>query len=114
MTGRTKPETIQLDCDDAADVLHVSRGTSEPSFGEEFDDLLVTDFGIYTGTPTGFQLLHVREIGIDKVGTKLKRAHQKLLNQEGKLRSELVKKRDRLLKQAVERAGKQARNLVEA
>lgn len=41
MAMKTKANNIQFDYDEQADVLHVSFGTGEPSFSEEFDDLLL-------------------------------------------------------------------------
>src|SRR2546426_390725 len=54
-----KSKDLQVDYDEKADVLYVTFGTGELSFSEELDDDLVLDFGIYSGAPTGFQLLHV-------------------------------------------------------
>lgn len=65
---------IRFDYDPEGDVMHVSLGTGEPSFSEEIDDHLVVDIGIYSGAPTGFQLLHVKGVGIGKLQVTVNRA----------------------------------------
>src|SRR5438046_1046439 len=114
MAMKTKANNIQFDYDEQADVLHISFGTGEPSFSEEFDDLLVIEFGMYSRTPTGFQLLHVREVGIDKVEVQLKRAFKKVQSQEDKVLAELTQQRQRLFRKAIEKVEEEAKDLVEA
>ena len=107
-------DNVRFDYDATTDVLQVTFGTGEPSFGEEVDDLLIVEYGIYSGTPTGFQLLHVREVGVDKVELRLKRLLPKLRRQESKQRSALRTGRNRLLQQAIKALERKAEDLVAA
>jgi|SRR5438128_1580752 len=105
---------IKFDYDEHTDVLSAVFGTGEPSYSEEVDDLLILDFGIYSGTPTGFQVLHVREIGIEKVEVVLKRVFKEVKTREEETRDILFSNRNRLFKNAIRSVESKARELVDA
>jgi hypothetical protein len=44
--------------DQEEDIYYVSMQTPEPSLAEEVDDMLIVEFGILTGMPTGFRILN--------------------------------------------------------
>src|SRR5436190_7432224 len=94
-------DNVRFNYDATTDVLHVTFGTGEPSFGEEVDDLLIVEYGVYSGTPTGFQLLHVREVGVAKVELRLKRLLPKVRRQESKQLSKLRIGRSCLFQHAI-------------
>jgi hypothetical protein len=77
-----KEQKMKFDYDQDADVMSVSFGTGEPSFSEEIDDHLVMDFGIYTGAPTGFQVLHVREAGVKSMQIILQKKLPEMVNRK--------------------------------
>lgn len=54
-----------------ADILFISLGSSEPSYSEEVDDLLLVERGLFTNEITGFRVLGVKHhrIGNVKVQT---------------------------------------------
>ena len=57
-----KPE-ISTEYDDNTDVLQVTFGTGEPSYSREIDDCLVLEVGMFSQTPTGFQIIGFKEKG---------------------------------------------------
>jgi hypothetical protein len=103
---------ISFDYDRAADVLYVTFGTGEPSFSEEIDGFLVMDVGMYSGAPTGFQVLHVKEIGVKKVNVVLKRELEKFKTYEEQTRELLASGRDTLMRNALKAFGEKAPKLV--
>ncbi|MBI2925580.1 MAG: DUF2283 domain-containing protein [Verrucomicrobia bacterium] len=109
-----KANGLKFDFDAAADVLQVSFGTGEPSFSEEINDLLVMEYGIYSGAPTGFQVLHVREIGLDAVAARLKRSLPRVRNREAQILSKLAAGRGALLRRAVRALAEKREDLVAA
>ena len=112
--ARELEKKIQFDYDEHTDVLSAVFGTGEPSFSEEVDDLLILDFGIYSGTPTGFQILHIREIGVAKVEVVLKRVLKEVKSREEKTRDLLFSDRSRRFRNAINSVESKARELVEA
>ena|SRR5438128_3633780 len=101
MAARREENKMRFDYDQETDVLHVTFGTGEPSFGEEIDDHLVLDIGIYTGTPTGFQVLHVKEAEIASVNVILRKTFKNVRNREKNLLKEIATDRRQLLQKAL-------------
>lgn len=58
---------VTFDFNEEADVLHISLGTSEPSFCEEVDDVLLVERGYFSNQITGFQIMDVKFHGIKQV-----------------------------------------------
>lgn len=107
-------DKIQFDYDEQADVLSAVFGTGEPSYSEEVDDFLILDVGIYSGTPTGFQVLHIREIGVAKVKVVLKKVLRQVKSREEETRELLLSNRNRLFRDAIKRVQPETIELVEA
>lgn len=105
---------MKFDYDQEADVLYCSFGTGEPSFSEEVDDHVVIDFGIYTGAPTGFQVLHVKEAGVPSVKVVLEKKLPELLSRKQESLRAVCFEREQLMKRAVEAFPKRANSLVHA
>ena len=79
-----KTSKISTSYDENADVLYVNFGTGEPSYGEEVDDLILFEVGMFSHRPTGFQIIgfkkHVHEFKfsvIEKAGKNLLRSRMK-------------------------------------
>ena len=109
-----KEQKMKFDYDEAVDVLYVSFGTGEPSFSEEIDDHIVVDFGIYSGAPTGFQVLHVREAGIKSMQLILQKKLPEIVNLKRASLKAIASEREQLIRRAVESFPKQAKTLVPA
>lgn len=103
---------VTFDYDPNADVIYVSFGTGEPSYSEEVDDHIVLDLGMFTGAPTGFQLLHVREAGIEPISNQLVKKLIALLSKKRQELKSVISKREKLMKKAVECLPKRTRELV--
>jgi hypothetical protein len=80
----TRNPKISTAYDENADVLYVSFGTGEPSYGEEVDDLILFEMGMFSHRPTGFQIIgfkkHVKDFKfsvVEKAGKKLLRSGTK-------------------------------------
>lgn len=58
---------VQFDFDEAADVLHITLGTGEPSYCEEVDDIILVERGMFSHQITGFQIMDITLHGIKKV-----------------------------------------------
>jgi len=56
-----KSRMIKTSYDEEADVLYVTFGTEEPSYGEEIDDFLLLERGIKTKNITGYRLIGFKE-----------------------------------------------------
>lgn len=103
---------MHLNYDREADALHVTFGTGEPSFCEEVDDHLIVEYGFFSGAPTGFQLLHVREAGIKRIGVELKQTWKKVRSRERSAITRLASERSQLFRRAIREAERRARKLV--
>ena len=114
MAINSKADKVTLEYDSRADVLHVTFGTGEPSFAEEIDDLLVMEYGIYSGAPTGFQLLHIRAVGLNKVEARVKRTLPKVATKRQKLMEQYSNRRTRLVREAMRALNRRAANLLAA
>ena len=97
-----KINKMKFDYDDKADVLYVSLGTGEPSFSEEIDDHVVVDFGMYTGAPTGFQILHVKEADVAQVLVGLQERLAHLIVIKKKEMESMFSQRQRMMRTAIE------------
>jgi hypothetical protein len=93
---------MKFDYDEKADVIYVSFGTGEPSYSEEIDDQLIVDFGIYTGAPTGFQLLNVKKDDIGSIQVVLKRNFRKVAAREKQTFKAVRSEREQLMRKALE------------
>ena len=72
------------------------------------------EYGIYSGAPTGFQVLHLREIGLDAVQARLKRSLQRVRSREAQILAKLTAGRGALLRQAVRVLAEKREELVAA
>jgi hypothetical protein len=54
----TDPLEISEQYDKEDDIYYVTLRTAEPSLVEEVDDMLLVEFGMFTGMPTGFRILN--------------------------------------------------------
>jgi hypothetical protein len=110
--AKTKGNEMTVDYDEIADVLNVSFGTGEPSFSEEIDDLVVVDFGMYTGAPTGFQVLHVKETGINEIQVILEKKLPELVDRKAKSLKAVASEREHMLKEAFHSFSRRAEDLI--
>lgn len=58
---------VVYEYDKEGDVLYASFGTGEPSFCDNIDDIVIIEFGIYSGLPTGFRILDIKHHRIKNV-----------------------------------------------
>jgi hypothetical protein len=108
---------IVFDYDMAADVMHVTFGTGEPSFSEEIDDRVVADWGVYTGAPTGLQILSVKEAGVDPkelVKYIIQHVLPILEARKKEMQKAVTSERDQMLKNAMDRLQSEIKELVPA
>jgi uncharacterized protein YuzE len=61
-----------------SDVLYVSLGSGEDSFRKEIDEYVVVDFAKDTGTPTGFQISHIKDAEVESVQVLLQKTLAKV------------------------------------
>ena len=106
-------QTVSFDYDRPADVLQITFGTGEPSFSEEMDDHIVIDFGIYTGAPTGLQILHVKEVGINPRAL-YKRLAPVLLARKRETLEAMLSEREQMMKNAMDSLATRLKELVPA
>ena len=103
---------MKFDYDQGADVLYVSLGTGEPSFSEEIDDHVVVDFGMYTGAPTGFQILHIKDADVHSVQVLLQKTFAKLTIRKKQSLEAMISQRERLMKTAIESFPRRVGDLI--
>ena len=97
-----KGNKVKFDYDKNADVLYVTFGTGEPSYSQEVDDHVVIDYGMYTGAPTGFQILHIAEANVGNVQVQLKKTLTELtINSKQSLQA-MLSEREHLMKTAID------------
>jgi uncharacterized protein YuzE len=87
---------ISFDYDQYGDVLYITLGTGEPAYCEETDDLVVVERGMFSNQVVGFQILHVRDLGIKKV--EIAAVVQKALEKEEKLLDKYLKNRKEFIR----------------
>jgi hypothetical protein len=83
---------VTFDYGDESDVIFISLGSTEPSYSEEVDDLLIVERGMFTHWITGFRVLGFKHHGvcdvtviekkIEKVFDREKRAMEKQFEQK--------------------------------
>ena len=110
--AKTKPNEMKVDYDEAADVLYVSFGTGEPSFSEEIDGQILVDFGIYTGAPTGFQVLHIKETGIAEIKVMLKKKLPELVSRKRASLKAVASEREQMMGKAFSSFSRKAGDLI--
>jgi len=103
---------MKFDYDEGADVLYVSLGTGEPSFSEEIDDHVVVDFGMYTGAPTGFQILHIKGADVHSVQVLLQKTFAKLTIRKKQSLEATLSERTRLMKTAIKSFPRRVGDLI--
>jgi uncharacterized protein YuzE len=97
-----KTNQIKFDYDEDADVLYVTLGSGEPSFSQDVDDHVVIDFGMYTGAPTGFQILHMAEADVHAVQVRLMKELTELSVLGKEEMKKMVSQRQQTLKKAIQ------------
>src|ERR1700730_17855827 len=100
---------IQFDYDTSTDVLSATFGTGEPSYSEEVDDFLIIDFGIYSGAPTGFQILHIKEVGVAQVHVVLQKVLKETKSHQEETQELLMSDRNARFRQAIQSVQTKAR-----
>lgn len=72
---------ITFEYDREGDVLYISLGTGEPSYCEEFDDVVLVERGFYSNQITGFRVLGASQRKV-KMGVVLKKVIPEAIERE--------------------------------
>jgi len=110
--AKVKVTEPKIDYDEVADVLYVSFGTGEPSFSEELDDHIVIDFGMFTGAPTGFQVIHIKEAGMESIQITLMKKLPELVSRKRESLKAVASEREDMMKKAFENFSRRAGDLI--
>jgi len=118
MAELRQKENIHFDYDDDADVMYVSFGTNEPSHSEHVNDFVLLDIGLFTGLPTGFSILHCKELKEEEfksfLGDIREMVQQQLMKKAEKRFHQKVQASNRIFNRALKEARDEKKELVEA